>query len=59
MAHSPHAKDCRRFLRIPRGTVVPVILPLWQQEEPLDLRQVVFTGMSKKRVCSRHLLHMD
>ena len=58
MAHSPHAKDCRRFLCIPRGTAVPIILPLWQQEEILDLRQVVFTGMSKKQVCSWRLLHI-
>ena len=56
MAHSPHAKAYKEFLSLPPSTVVPIILPLWPQDEILDLRQVVFTGMSEKEVCLPHMV---
>lgn len=59
VAHSPHAKDYLKFLRHPPSTTVPIILPLWQREEILDLRQVVFSGMSQEQVCEWHLLQME
>ena len=56
MAHSPHAKDYREFLRIPRSIgEAPIILPLWRQAEVLDLRQVVYADMTDKQVHCRHL----
>ena len=56
MAHSPHAKDYREFLRIP-GSIgeAPIILPLWRQDEVLDLRQVVYADMTDKQVHCWHL----
>lgn len=57
VAASPDAEDCRRFLRAHPNTVVPVILPLWQQSEVLDLRKIAYAGMTEKQVRSRELLH--
>ena len=58
MAHSPHAKDYREFLRIPRSIgEAPIILPLWRHDEVLDLRQVVYADMTEKQVICQHLRH--
>ena len=55
MAHSPHAKDYREFLRIPRSIgEAPIILPLWRHAEVLDLRQVVYADMTEKQVKCQH-----
>ena len=57
VAHSPHAKDYKQFLRSPRSIgEVPIILPPWEQDEVLDLRQVVYPEMSTEQVCEQHLL---
>ena len=56
MAHSPHAKDYREFLRIP-GSIgeAPIILPLWRQDEVLDLRRVVYADMTDKHSTCKNL----
>ena len=57
VAHSPHAKDYKQFLRSPRSIgEVPIILPPWEQDEVLDLRQVVYPEMSTEQVREEHLL---
>ena len=59
VAHSPHAKDYKQFLRSPRSIgEVPIILPPWEQDEVLELRQVVYPEMSTEQVRDQHLLHI-
>ena len=58
MADSSHEKDFLDFLRHPPSTTVPIILPVWERDEILDLRQVLYPDMSVEQVCDQHLLHM-
>eukprot|EP00891_Asterochloris_glomerata_P000934 jgi/Astpho2/934/Aster-00771 len=54
VAHSPRAKDYKQFLRSPRSIgEVPIILPPWEQDEVLDLRQVVYPEMSTEQALER------
>ena len=58
VAASPNADDFRRSLCAPPSTVVPITLPLWQQDKVLDLRRVAHAGMTERQVRkSWQLLH--
>ena len=57
-SHLPDLKDCRRFLCAERNSTIQLLLPLWQDDEVLDLRKFAYPGMTEHQVCSWQLLPM-